>query len=191
MCQGRGLNESAIENADTMVDFILLANTTKDADGLWNAGLAHKDLCEPTFERGILLDVLAVFREGRRTDTAKLATSKQRLQQICGVHAPTFGAATGHDEVQLVNEEDDAGALFRGFLDFVEDGLDTFFVFALVLGASHESTHVQRVQASEEGSRDVAVDDTLGKPFRDGGLADTGLTNENGVVLCPANSHSQ
>ena len=53
--------------------------------------------------------------------------------------------------------------------------------------AGHERTHVEGVETSDERSRDIAIHDTLSKTLGDGGLSYTWFTNENGVVLCPAN----
>ena len=37
--------------------------------------------------------------------------------------------------------------------------------------------------------RDVAVDDSLGEPFDDGGLTNTWFTDKDGVVLCAARQY--
>ena len=123
---------------------ILLADASKDVDGLGYAGFVDDDLGESTFQSSVRLDVLAVLREGRRADAALLATSEKRLEEVASVHPAALAAATSHDEVQLVDEEDDALAtVLRSLLDLVEDGLDALLVLALVLGAGHQSTHVQ------------------------------------------------
>jgi hypothetical protein len=83
--------------------------------------------------------------------------------------------------VHLIDEEQDASL---GGLDLVQDGLETFLEFAAILRTGHERTHVQgEERLVAEAFRDVAVDDTLGEAFDDGGLADAGLADEHGVVL--------
>ena len=99
-----------------MMDFVFLANPTKNADCVGHRGFVDDHLSEPTFEGGILLNVLAVFREGGGTDTTKLSTSQERFEQIGCVHA----ASRLHDQVQLVDEENDAGALIGRTLDLVK-----------------------------------------------------------------------
>lgn len=136
------LDQSAVVDANTVVDLVLLANTTEDADGFGDGGLVDDDLGKPTLERGILFDILAVLCEGGGADTAKLATGQEGLEQVGSIHTAAFGPAACHDQVQFINEENDASALVRGLLDFVEDGFDTLLVFALVLGTSHERAHV-------------------------------------------------
>lgn len=85
--------------------------------------------------------------------------------------------------MQLVDEQDDTGALICGLFDLVEDRLDTFLVLATMRCTSHERTHVEGVESANEGCGYVAVDDSLCEALRDGGLTDTGFTNEHWVVL--------
>ena len=62
--------------------------------------------------------------------------------------------------------------------------LQTFFKLAAVHGAGDEAAHVQHDQpAVEQRFRHVAVDDALGQPFHDGGLAHAGFTDERRIVL--------
>ena len=58
---------------------------------------------EPAFERGVLLDVLAVLVERRGPDHAQLAARQHRLDHVAGVHR-AFGRAGADDRVQLVDE---------------------------------------------------------------------------------------
>lgn len=86
MGQGSSLNESAVQDANTMVDLVLLADTTEDRDCVGHRRLIDDHLSEPTFEGGILLDILAIFRESRSADTTKLATSQEGFEQVGCVH---------------------------------------------------------------------------------------------------------
>ena len=71
-----------------------------------------------------------------------------------------------------------------GGLDFFEDGLEALFEFAAELGAGDERAHVERDDALVlEALGDVAADDALGQALDDGGLADAGLADQDGVVL--------
>ena len=87
--------------------------------------------------------------------------------------------------MKLIDEENNADALLALLLDLAQDGLDSLLVLALVLGTRHQSTHVQAEQSSEQRRRNVALDDTLSQSFCDSSLSDTGLADENGVVLGP------
>ena len=185
MCELCGGDEGAIVNPDTMVDFVLLPDTTADGDGLGDGWLVHEHLSKPTLECGILLDILAVLGEGGRTDATKLPTSKERLEEVSSIHAASLRSLAGHNEVKLIDEQDDAGTFLSGLLDFVQDRLDTLLILSLVLRTRHERTHVERVQTAEERSRNVAVYDTLSKALGDGRLSNTWFTDEDGVVLRP------
>ncbi len=59
---------------------------------------------EPAFERGVLLDVLAILVERGRADAPELAAGQGGLEQVGGVHR-ALGLARADDEVQLVDEE--------------------------------------------------------------------------------------
>lgn len=175
------MNEGTIHDPDTMMDFIFLTNTTEDADGIGDGWLVNDDLSKPTFECSVLLDVLSVLGKGSCADATKLTTSQEGLEQIGSVHT----TSRLHDKMQLVDEENDTGALVRGLLNLVEDGLDTFLVLAAVRCASHQRAHVERVEPTEKRGGDIAVDDSLGEAFGDGSLTNTRLTDEYRVVLRP------
>jgi hypothetical protein len=64
---------------------------------------------EATFERGVLLDVLAVLVEGGRADALDLAAREGGLQHVRRVDR-AFGAAGADERVQLVDEEDDVAS---------------------------------------------------------------------------------
>lgn len=89
MGQCCGLNESTVHDTNTVVYLVLLTNTTKDADRVGDGGLVDDHLSESTFEGSVLFDVLAVFCESRGADAAKLTTSQERFEQVCGVHTPS------------------------------------------------------------------------------------------------------
>ena len=97
-------------------------------------------------------------------------------------------AAPGTDQgVDLVNEEDD---LAGRFLHLLEHGLEPVLELAAVLGAGHQGAQIQGDDLfAFQGGRDVAVDDALGQPLDDGGLADAGFADEHRVVFGPAGQH--
>jgi hypothetical protein len=113
------------------------------------------------------------------------------LRYSSSVVAPSvdgaFGRAGAHDRVQLVDEEDDrAGRV----LDLGEDRLQALLEVAPVLRAREEGADVERPDAlALQALRDVAGDDALGEPFRDGRLAHARLADQHRVVLRPAGEH--
>ena len=83
--------------------------------------------------------------------------------------------------MQLIDEQDD---LALGLLHLVQHGFQPFLKFAPVLGARDQRAHIQR----ENGLvlqlfGDVLLHDSLGKPLGNGGFANAGFADENGVVL--------
>ena len=85
--------------------------------------------------------------------------------------------------MQLVDEQDD---FTRFGLDFLEDRFQPFLEFAAELRAGNQRTEIERHQPlAAQAFRHIAIDDTLGKTFDDGGLANTRLADQNGVVLGP------
>src|SRR5687768_13291547 len=135
---------------------------------------------EPPLERGVLLDVLPVLIQSRRTDDAELAAREHRLEHVPRVHR-AFGRAGAHERVHLVDEGDELPLVRR---DLLEDGLEALFELAPELGARDQRAEIERDEALVlEPFRDIAVDDALREPLDDGRLADTRLADENGVVL--------
>ena len=73
-----------------------------------------------------------------------------------------------------------------GVLDLLEDGLEALLELAAVLGAGDERAQVERDDALVlERLGHVAAHDALGQALHDGGLADAGLADQDGVVLRP------
>ena len=109
------------------------------------------------------------------------------LIMLPGVHRALAGRAGADDRVQLVDERDD---LARGVRDLLQDGLEPLLELAAVLRAGHHRAQVQRDHAlAAQRLRHVAGHDALRQPLDDGGLADTGLTDQHGVVLGAPRQH--
>jgi len=85
--------------------------------------------------------------------------------------------------VELVDEEDDV----LGAAHFVHDSFDALFELAAVLGAGDHHRQIEHDDtAIVEDLGDGVADDHLGEAFDDGGLADAGFAEQNGVVLLAA-----
>lgn len=78
----RGADEGAVENPDSVMHFVFLADTSEDRDRFGYGRLVDDDLCKTSLESSVLLDVLAVFCEGCCADTSKFAASQKRLEKI-------------------------------------------------------------------------------------------------------------
>jgi hypothetical protein len=143
-------------------------------------GLADQDLLEAALERGVLLDVLAVFVERRRADAVQLAAGQRRLQHVAGVHRALRLAGADH-RVQLVDEDDGLALVLRELLQHV---LQALLEFAAELRAGQQECHVERQDALVlQRVGHLPGDDALGQALDDRGLADAGLADQHRVVL--------
>ena len=141
--------------------------------------LVHLHGLEATFERSILLEVLAVLVDRGGTDGLELTAREQRLEDGCGVDGAL--GSTGADEgVDLVDEGDDvtAGA------DLLCDLLQALFEVTAVAASGDEGSEVESVELLVfQRLRHITANDRLGEAFDHGSLTDTGLTDQHRVVL--------
>ena len=71
-----------------------------------------------------------------------------------------------------------------------QQGLEPLLEIAAVLGAGHQGAQVQRIEGGiGQHLGNVALDHLLGQSLGDGGLADPGLADIEGVVLAPPAQH--
>jgi hypothetical protein len=175
---GGGL-DGLVGEGGLVVLLVLAADALEDEDGVVHGGRLDLHGLEAAVERGVLLDILAVFVERGRADALQLAAAEGGLEDVGGVHRALGGAGTD-DGVQLVDEEDDV----LGALDLVHHGLDALLELAAVFGAGD---HEGEVEGDDllvgEDLRHVALGDFLREALDDGGLAHAGLADEHGVVL--------
>ena len=168
-----------------MVRLVLRAQPFQDQDRLVDGRRLDLHRLEAAFERGVLLDVLAVFVERGRADALQLAAAKRGLDDVGGVHR-AFGGTGADDGVQLVDEEDD---VLRA-ADLVHHGLDALLELAAVFRARDHQGEVEGddLLVAQE-FRHVAVGDFLGEALDDRGLAHAGFADEDGIVLRAAAEH--
>ena len=169
-----------------VVHFVALLQAAQDRDGVFHRRLVHQHFLEAALERGVLLDVLAVFVERGRAHAMQLAARERGLEHVAGVHG-AFGLAGADHGVQLVDEQDDLAFLLG---EIVEHALEALFEFAAELGARDQRAHVEREDAfALQAFGHFAVDDALGEAFDNGGLAHARLADEHRVVLRAAREH--
>ena len=88
--------------------------------------------------------------------------------------------------MDLVDEED--GPFLT--LDLLEQHLETLLEVAAVLGACQQGAHVQRIYSAVcYHLGHVTLDDAIGEPLGDGGLAHPGLPHQQGIVLAATAQH--
>ena len=184
--QHRRGHERGILERHAVMYFVPLAQAAQDADGVLDAGFVDHDRLKAALERGVLLDVLAVFIEGRGADGVELAAREHRLQHVRGVDG-ALGSARADDRVQLVDEQDDPAG---GGRDFLQHRLEAFLELAPVFGARHQRADVEGDDAFLlESLGNVLAHDALREPFHDGRLADAGLADQHGIVLGAPRQH--
>ena len=89
----------------------------------------------------------------------------------------------------LVDKQDN---LAVGLVDFTDDALQSLLELALVLGTGNQGTHVERIDGLRlQVLGHIAADDTLRKALGNSRLSNTGLADENGVVLGAARKDLQ
>ena len=182
---GREVDRGAdrvVADVDTVRRLVDSLNATHDGDRVLRRGLVELDQLEAAGEGGILLEVLLVFRPGRRGDGAELPARQRRLQEVGGVAAP--GCTAGTDEgVRFVDEEDDR---FRRRLDLVDHAAQPVLELSLDAGAGLEESEIEAQQLDMlHEFRYVALDDLECQPFDHGRLAHPRLADGDRVVLAP------
>ena len=168
-----------------MVRLVPVPQALEDLDRVRDRRLRHLDRLEPPLEGRVLLEVLAVLVQRGGTDRLQLTPGQHRLQDGGRVDG-TLGRARTDERVDLVDEQDDvtAGA------DLLEHLLQPLFEVTAVPRTGDQRTQVQRVQLLVlDRLGHFALDDLLGQPLDDGGLAHAGRAHEDRVVLRTAREH--
>jgi hypothetical protein len=169
-----------------VVHLVALLQAAQDGDRVFHRGLAHVHRLEAPLERRVLLHVLAVLVERGRAHHVQLAPRQRRLQHVGGVHRP-LRRSGAHKGVQLVNEHD---VLPLGARDLLEDGLQTLFELAPVLGPRDQRAQVEGDEVLvAQGVGHVAVHDPLGQAFDDRRLPHSGLADQHRIVLGAPRQH--
>ena len=178
--EGRRRDDRGIGDLDAVVHLVALLEPSEDRDGVLHARLVDEDLLEAALEGGVLLDVLAVLVERGRADAVQLAAGERGLQHVARVHR-ALGLAGADHGVDLVDEQDDLPFLLGKVR---QHRLQPLLELAAELGARDQRAHVEREHALVlDPLGHLAVDDALGEPLDQGGLAHARLADDDGVVL--------
>jgi hypothetical protein len=154
----------------------------EDLEGLLDRRLLDIDLLEAPSQRPILLEDAAILLIGRRADATQVARRQHGLDQVGGVHHAARGRPGTDDGVDLVDEQDRVALP----LELCEHRLEALLEVAAILGPGDQTAEVQRVDHGvAQDLRNLGVHDLLGQAFGNGGLAHTGLADEQRIVLAP------
>ncbi len=184
--QRRSRDDRAVHDAHAVVHLVLLLEAAQDRDRVFGTRLAHEHRLEPSLECCVLLDVLAILVERRRTDRVQLTACERRLEHVARVHR-AFGGTCAHQRVQLVDEQHQPSL---GLLDLAQNRLEPVLELAAVLRARHHRAQIERDHVFvAQTRRHVAIDDALSESLDDRGLARARLADEHRVVLRAARQH--
>ena len=78
--KGGRRNERAVLDFDAVVDFVPLLQAAQDRDRILDRRLTDHNGLEPALERGVFLDVFAVFVKGGCADAVQLAAGQHRFE---------------------------------------------------------------------------------------------------------------
>src|SRR5262249_15763375 len=124
--------------------------------------------------------VFFVLRPSSSRDGAQSAAGKGGFEQVGGITLPGR-ASRSNQGVCLVDEKND---WFWRCLHLVNHLAQPVLEFPFHAGASLQQTKIQGPQDDLfESRRHIAGCNPLGKSFHDGGLANSGLTGKDGIVL--------
>ena len=159
-----------------------MRNAAQDRNGFVNGRLRHDHRLEPALQRGVLFNVLAVFREGRRADDLNFSARERRLEDICRVHRP-FGVARADQIVYLVDHKDDVAELF----DLLDEALHAAFKLTAELRARDQRRQIHQIDLFvQQLIRNIAAHDLLREALGNGRLADARLADQTGIVFLTA-----
>src|SRR4030095_568837 len=110
--------------------------SAEDRDRVFNRRLTDVNLLESPLERFVLLYVLLIFVQRRRTDCSQRPASERWLQHVRGVDG-AFRSAGSDKRVQLIDKHDD---LSLGLFDLLQYGFQTILEFAAVFRAGEHGS---------------------------------------------------
>ena len=119
---------------------VALLQTTQNRNSRQFVRFVHHHRLKTALESLILLEILLVLIKCGSTNSTQFTSSQRRLQDVGGIHCP-FATTSTYQCVNLVDKQDDATFSLRHLID---DTLQTFLKLTLVLGTSHQCTHIQR-----------------------------------------------
>ena len=155
----------------------------EDAHGVLHRGFHHVDLLETAGQRPILLEDGAVLGESGGPHALELAGGQHRLEQVGGVHNAAGRRPGTDDGVNLIDEQNGVVLLAQ----FREQVLQALLEITPVLGARQQRAQIQGVDGGvEQRLGHPLFHDHPRQPLGDGGLADTRLAHQQGVVLAAA-----
>mmetsp|Transcript_31284 Transcript_31284/g.91611 ORF Transcript_31284/g.91611 Transcript_31284/m.91611 type:complete len:270 (-) Transcript_31284:780-1589(-) len=181
MTQASGSQQRLVTDPNSVMDLIPRLQSTENTDGILRRGLVDQHLLESSFQRLVLLNVLAILVVGRGTDASDLTTGQGGLQKVGRIHTPTGGTGTDN-RVHLVNEENNFSLAFG---DLLQNTLESLLELAPHGRSGHQSSEVEPDQTARRlhAVGNITIEHTLGNAFGNSRLAHARIANENRVVF--------
>mmetsp|Transcript_6245 Transcript_6245/g.12102 ORF Transcript_6245/g.12102 Transcript_6245/m.12102 type:complete len:359 (-) Transcript_6245:508-1584(-) len=124
-----------------MMHLVLAADRLQYLHRLIDGGFLDQQRLQSPFERRVLFDVLAIFRDGRGTDHLELPTSERGLEHVRRIDS-SFRGSGADQSVDLVNEQNGGwGLLVR---DLLHDGLQPLLELSAILRTRDQIRQLER-----------------------------------------------
>ena len=139
--QGDAGPQCFVRVAHSVVPFVMGCDVVQDLQGfLFRSGF-DEDFLKAAFQRGIALDIFAIFVQRRGSDDLQFAPRQGGFENVGRVEA-SLGRTCARDGVYFVDEED------RVLLpaQFFEKSLHPFFELTSVFGPGQERRYVERIE---------------------------------------------
>ena len=163
-----------------VVLFVAWEQSGKDLDRVLDTRLLDIDGLEAPLERRVLGEVFAVLLRRGGADNLEHPAREHRLKHGARVDGALGRTARSDERVHLVDEEDDV----VGLCGLLDHALQALLELAAILGARYEPRQVKRPDVLvHKVLGHVAGSDFLRKAFHDGGLAHTGVAQDERIVL--------
>ena len=172
--------QRAVVVLDLVVRLVFVLEALEDREGLLDGGRVHDDRLEAALERGVSLDVLAVFIQRGRPDRLQLAARQRGLDHVGRVDRALGAPAPMTVCSSSMKRHDRA----FGAADLLDDIFKPLFEFAAILGARDDQGQVESEKPFvQKNLRHIARRDLGRQAFNDGGLADAGVADEDGIIF--------
>ena len=174
--------DGIVRVAHVMMILVTGLDIIQNLHGFLDRGRLYQYFLETTFQSPVLLNILTVLVQSRRTDTLYLPASQRGFQHI-GCIQTTAGAPGTHDRVNLVDKQDNIPVLRQ----LRQYRLHSLLELSAVLGTRHDRSDIQRDHPLvKQHAGHFLLDDTQSQSLGDSRFADTRVTDQYRIVLLPA-----
>ena len=186
MRQGRGCNNGGVFDAHAMVHLVFFLQPAQNGNRVFDVRLAHENDLEAAFERGVFLDVLAIFVERGGADGAQSPRASAGFSMFEASMAPSAAPAP----TRVCSSSMKRMICPLRVFDFFQHGLEAVFEFAAIFRAGQHGSQIERHDALVlQDFGHVAGDDALRQALDDGRLAHAGLADQHRIIFRAPREH--